>query len=82
MQIQVTFYGRLKQDAGTRQQALTLNDDSATIQTVIEVLTERYPALREQLATVAYTVGATLVEPDAVLQDGDQVGFLPPVSGG
>ncbi|MFC1959893.1 MoaD/ThiS family protein [Chloroflexota bacterium] len=85
MQIQVTFYGRLKQDTGTRQQTLTLADnagDPATIQAVIERLVEQYPALREQLATVAYTVGAVLVGPETPVQDGDQIGFLPPVSGG
>lgn len=81
MQITVTLYGRLKADAGTRQLALDVADD-ATIQTVVDALIVRYPALAAQLDTVAYTIGATLVDPDTAVQTGDEVGLLPPVSGG
>lgn len=81
MQITVTLYGRLKADAGTRQITLDV-PDQATLQTVVDTLVARYPALAAQLDTVAYTIGATLVHPDAPLQAGDEVGLLPPVSGG
>lgn len=82
MQITVTLFGRLKADAGARQIQLDLPDQPATIQTVVDVLIARYPALTAQLDTVAYTIGATLVDADAPVQAGDAVGLLPPVSGG
>ena len=82
MQVHITFYGRLKQDTGTRQEQITLAGDTTTIQFLINDLVMRYPALGDQLSTVAFTIGAELVPPDRVVQDGDRVGFLPPVSGG
>ncbi|GAB4572354.1 MAG: molybdopterin converting factor subunit 1 [Anaerolineae bacterium] len=82
MHVTITFYGRLKADAGTRQARLELPGPTATIQDVVNAVTARYPAVATVLDTVAFTIGAVLVEPDAPVQDGDEVGFLPPVSGG
>ena len=79
--VNVVFYGRLKQDVGTKQDTLTL-DDSPTVRGAVQALTTRYPALTPLLETVAFTVGAELVAPDAALHDGDELGLLPPVSGG
>jgi molybdopterin synthase sulfur carrier subunit len=82
MKVRVTFYGRLKELAGMRQQELELSSNPATLQTVVDCLLERHPGLREQLETVAYAVGAELVELDTPVEDGVEIGLLPPVSGG
>ncbi len=82
MQVQVTFYGVLKQDVGTKQQTLDLPDDVRTVGGLAALLADRYPALDDRLATVAFSVGDTLVGAEYVLQDGDHAALLPPVSGG
>ncbi len=82
MHIRVTFYGRLKQDAGTRQMTLELPGDRATVREAVEAALQRYPALADQRDTLAYSVGAALANPDTPVHDGDEIGFLPPVSGG
>lgn len=82
MQIEVVFFGRLKQDVGEKQKTLELQRNSLTIDELVDILIERYPVLEAQLATVAYAVNDELVESDYVLHDGDQAALLPPVSGG
>jgi molybdopterin converting factor subunit 1 len=52
----------------------------ARISDLIELLAERLPALRTAPGMVA--VNHTYVGPDFTLHDGDEVAFIPPVSGG
>jgi molybdopterin synthase sulfur carrier subunit len=82
MQVNVVFFGKLKQDVGEKQTTLESPQNSLTIDELIDILKARYPVLEAQLATVAYAVNDVLVESDHVLHDGDQAALLPPVSGG
>ena len=81
MQINVVYYGRLKEVSGAKRQTLEL-DPGQTLGGLIQTLTEKHPALREQLDSLAYVVDDEIVELDYVLRDGDTAGLLPPVSGG
>lgn len=83
MQVHVTFFGVLKQDAGTKHHTLDLPDDIApTLRELQVALTVTFPALAERMSTVAFAVDDTLVALDHPLQNGDLVALLPPVSGG
>lgn len=82
MQVQVTFYGVLKQDTGMTQTTFDLPGDAPTVRTLVNALAALYPAMAERLGTVAFAVQDQLVTPDHALQDGDRVALLPPVSGG
>lgn len=82
MQVTVIFYGVLKQDVGTKQQALDLPGDTPTVGALADVLAARYPNVATRLPTVAFAVHDALVARDHVLREGDQVALLPPVSGG
>lgn len=82
MQIHVTFYGVLKQDTGTKQQTVDLPGDAPTVHLLGETLAGQYPAMAKRLPTVAFAVRDVLVASDHVLEDGDLVALLPPVSGG
>lgn len=81
MAVRVVFYGRLKQDAGIKTLDLTL-DGPQTVGGLVARLVDSYPALAAQLGTVAFTLGAELVSPEHPIRDGDELGLLPPVSGG
>jgi molybdopterin converting factor subunit 1 len=83
MQVHVTFFGVLKQDAGTKHHTLDLPDDGApTLRELQGALTAAFPALVGRLSSVAFAVDDTLVALDHPLSDGDRVALLPPVSGG
>jgi molybdopterin converting factor small subunit len=82
MRVDVVFYGGLKQDVGAKRQWIEVERDGLTVAELVDVITRQYPALKPRLSTVAYVVGNEIVEPDYVLQDGDEAGLLPPVSGG
>jgi len=76
------FYGGLKQEVGSREQVVEIEQDRLTILELRDLLRTRYPGLSPRLETVAYVVGDTIVDPDYLLHDGDEAGLLPPVSGG
>ncbi len=82
MRVRVVFYGRLHEETGSRAQWLELEEGPFTIQRLADLLLARYPGLRAHLPTVAFSVGAELVGPEQAIRDGDEVGLLPPVSGG
>lgn len=82
MRVDVVFYGGLKQDVGAKRQMIEVDRDGLTVAELVDVITQRYPALEPRLSTVAYVVRNEIVEPNYVLRDGDEAGLLPPVSGG
>ena len=70
------------QDAfGRSELAMTL-PASATVATVCDRLIEQHPELAPWRAQTRYGVNLQFVEPDQVLQQGDEVVLIPPVSGG
>ena len=82
MDVRVVFYGGLQRDVGAREQLLTLPRDASTVREVADAIVARHPTLGPQLATVVFTVGDEIVAADHPVGDGDEVGLLPPVSGG
>ena len=54
----------------------------ATVQTVWRSLTTEIPSLEEYERTLSVAINAEYSRMAAAVQDGDEVAFLPPVSGG
>src|SRR5512142_232163 len=81
MQIKVLFFGVLKDLAGRRDDTVTL-PDGATVADVLAYYAQQYPRLRTYLPAVATAVNEVYSARSAGLRHGDQVGLLPPVSGG
>jgi molybdopterin synthase catalytic subunit len=80
MQVRVLFFGVLRDLAGRAADELTL-PELATAGDVIEHY-ETDPALKGRLKTVAISVNQEYARPELQLNPGDEVGLLPPVSGG
>jgi molybdopterin converting factor subunit 1 len=81
MRVSVKLFARLRDLAG----AAELSRDvpaPATVQTVWESLVAEMPALREYERTMSVAVNAEYARMAAQVNDGDEVAFLPPVSGG
>ncbi len=76
MNVRLILFAGLRQAAGFKQGIVSL-PDAATVGDLLDI---RVPFLRERTFYVA--VNEEYAQRDTVLQDGDEVALLPPVSGG
>jgi MoaE-MoaD fusion protein len=81
MLVRVLFFGMLKDLAGKPGEALELRD-GASVADLLESYRERVPRLKEALGSLAVAVNREYAGAETKLKDGDEVGLLPPVSGG
>jgi len=81
MQIHILFFGMLKEFAGRRDDSITL-PDNATMADLLIHIERQVPRLKEVMPSIAISVNEEYAGPGAKLSDGDEVAFLPPVSGG
>ena len=75
------FFGRLKDVVGQSEESLDLNDAS-TIEQLFALYSERIPELAKYRSSVAASRNQEFASWDTLLRTGDEVAFLPPVSGG
>ncbi len=83
MHIRVIAFGILKEWLGPNESELEL-PVGATVGSLLENLRARLPerAPKETLSGIAVGVNAEYAQATHILHDGDEVGLLPPVSGG
>lgn len=81
MRVTVRLFARLRDLAGTGELVREV-PESATVHTVWTSLTAEMPSLREYERTMSVAVNAEYARMAAAVHDGDEVAFLPPVSGG
>lgn len=81
MRVRVLFFGQLKDIAGVSQEDAELSD-GARVEDLYERYARRFPRLAEFRQSVAASVNQEYAEWRASLAAGDEVAFLPPVSGG
>lgn len=70
--------------AGTKETSLELPGDSSTVSKLREQIVVKLPGLKPVAATVTLALNQEYLDPekDAALKDGDEVAFIPPISGG
>ena len=81
MRVTVRLFARLRDIAGASELARDV-DAGATIGDVWRQLANDFPGLAEYERSISSAVNADYAKMDYVLSDGDEVAFLPPVSGG
>src|SRR6266850_1276702 len=81
MQIRVLFFGVLKDLVGRSSETLEL-PEGARLQTVLSHYARQAPRFEAMLPSLALSVNQEYSGPDQALRAGDEVGLLPPVSGG
>ena len=83
MTIRVLLFGHYK-DLLTTDGALLLDDlaDGSTVADVAERLAARDARLANLLQRTRVAVGGDFAAPETKVRDGDEVAFLPPMSGG
>lgn len=81
MVIAVRLFARLREIAGAPELQLDVRD-GATVADVWAMLSARHPDLEAYATSVSCAVNEDYAHMTAALHEGDEVAFLPPVSGG
>lgn len=78
--IRARLFARLREQAGTDSEEVDLA--GATVEALYRALRERHPALEADLRLIRPARNETFADWSERLVDGDEVAFIPPVSGG
>lgn len=81
VRVKVLFFGRLKDAVGQAEESLDLSDAS-TIEQLFALYVQRIPELAKYRSSLVASRNQEFAAWDTVLYSGDEVAFLPPVSGG
>jgi len=81
MLVTIRLFARLREIAGTGELREEL-PNGATAGTAWDALASRYPPMASYRAAVSCAVNEEYARFSTSLNDGDEVAFLPPVSGG
>ena len=81
MSLTVRLFARLREVAGTGELTRVLPSD-ATVAGVWEQLVRDYPAMAAYQPSLSCAVNAEYARFKTPVADGDEIAFLPPVSGG
>ena len=83
MQVQLLFFAQLKELANADSITLEISQGES-VTDLLAKLEEQYPDLSKALLdqTAMVSINQQIAQWDSPLNDGDEIGFLPPVSGG
>jgi len=81
MRVRVLFFGMLKDIVGRSSEESDV-PAGASLGTVFDDYARRYPPLREVARSIVIARNQEFADPSTTVQEGDEVAFLPPVSGG
>lgn len=81
MQVRVLFFGMLKDLVGHASDQCEF-PPGANLKSVFESYADRHPGLRDLAPSIVIARNQEFAEPSSRLEDGDEIAFLPPVSGG
>jgi molybdopterin synthase catalytic subunit len=81
MQLSVLVFAALRVRLGSDQVAVEVADD-ATVDDLLQIIGERYPAAADLLSTCRVAIDQRFADHDARLREGVEIAVIPPVSGG
>ena len=81
MNIKVLFFASCRDLMGGSERAMTLAE-GATVADLMSKIASEKARFTEMLPSLMVSVNQEYVERDAELREGDEVAFIPPVSGG
>jgi molybdopterin converting factor subunit 1 len=81
IEVKVLFFGRLREIAGQAEESARV-PGGAAIEELFAQLTTVHPEIARFRSSLVASRNQEFVPWDSILQAGDEVAFLPPVSGG
>ena len=81
MQVKVLFFGMLKDLVGRPEERIEVGEGSR-LGSVFEHYARRFPRLEEMSGSIVLARNQEFASPEAAIAEGDEIAFLPPVSGG
>ncbi|MCL5005489.1 MAG: molybdenum cofactor biosynthesis protein MoaE [Acidobacteria bacterium] len=81
MRITVLFFGLTHDLTGLREDEIEL-EEGGNLEHLRRVCEKRFPRLRELAGSVLLAVNQQVTDGTSILHEGDEVAFMPPVSGG
>ncbi len=81
MQVRVLLFGSLREAAGAKELSVEV-PERASVVALRALLSSSQPAFQRFAGRLRVAVNHEFADDDAMLSDGDEVAFLPPVSGG
>src|SRR6266404_2624082 len=81
MRVKVLFFGMLKDIVGSAEEQLNVPED-AQLENIFDHYAECFPRLREMAGSIVLARNHEFSKASERVTDGDEVAFLPPVSGG
>ncbi len=81
MRVKVLFFGMLKDIVGSAEEQLQVSED-AHLASIFDHYAGRFPRLREMSGSIVLARNHEFSKASERVRDGDEVAFLPPVSGG
>jgi molybdopterin converting factor subunit 1 len=81
MRIKVKLFAAFREIVGAKEEELNLKDGT-TVQMLLDDYVRRFPQMDRYREHIILSVNKEYGPPAKVLKDGDEVSFLPPVSGG
>lgn len=79
--LKVKFFAAFREITGLAELELPLTEN-VTVAAVLQTLQTQYPALEAGLKSALLMVNRRYANRQTVIQDGDELGVLPPVGGG
>jgi molybdopterin synthase catalytic subunit len=81
MRIRVLLFGQLKDIVGRQEESLDVQPGTS-LSDLMARYADQFPKFKPMTGSIACSVNREYAPASVVLRDGDEVGFLPPVSGG
>jgi molybdopterin converting factor subunit 1 len=81
MRVKVLFFGVLKELTGHSEQMVEI-ESGTTLGALFTSYFERYETLKDKHSSILFARNREFAAADTLLANGDEVAFLPPVSGG
>jgi molybdopterin converting factor subunit 1 len=81
MRVKVLFFGMLKDIVGSAEEQLNVSE-GAHLESIFDHYAGRFPRLREMAGSIVLARNHEFSNASAPVNEGDEVAFLPPVSGG
>ena len=81
MELTVLYFAQVRQAAVSSSEAIEV-EEGAALSDVVEEVVRRHPGLEPFRSSLLLTRNQEWAKPGTPVQEGDEIGLMPPVSGG